>query len=507
VQTDGAGCYIGKYFTAALPLLSKALGVAIENLHTSETGRGKTSLDGHFGTEGASLDRKIATGKHDTVDGRSVTAAKQASPSKATYTEHFQPNRCKMGKLKSQALSGTTAYSHRQYQYDSNLNFVAAKFYKQRSYGGEFLSSLGVEAEKWDAMWELRQPTSTGVITITPAALPEAGASVHKDGDAKAQEKKEKQEKKDSKKRKTTPVEDAWRKVNCAKGVYACPKEGCTRVFMKEAWLRKHTKAGLIDEAVHCVTRNVLRRGKADTNRAGTFSDAVARCLASPNEALGEERALLLSTRQMAVAPTTDSAEYTTITGEAYTATNPIAGWAAKPKRGGGKRYSPDQLRFVNWCYYRGVGSGSKLKPDDAQYLMTIVGTAPFNTRFPDAETAAEWPNSGCPFFRPMQCMDHWVIKPFFSSQQQAFDKKMEGLQQAATPAGIAASNRKVQTAVVKKLKVADIKVELESRGLSTAGNRPELAGRLVDAQLAEQNCNAGFEADLELGEMDVGSE
>jgi len=127
-------------------------------------------------------------------------------------------------------------------------------------------------------------------------------------------------------------------------------------------------------------------------------------------------------------------AALTLYSGAAFVPTMPSVGWAAKVKvarAGGLPKFSEAQMHFVLWCYNRGVKSkGDKLSPIVAAELMRLHGTALGAARFPEDEY---WTARPTPTFRAPELLDHWRIRPWFSTQkakiQAAAKKTIEAAQ------------------------------------------------------------------------------
>ena len=101
-------------------------------------------------------------------------------------------------------------------------------------------------------------------------------------------------------------------------------------------------------------------------------------------------------------------------------------------------KFTTAQLRFLEWCYNRGVESkADKMSPHLAQILMPLHGTIAGQLRFPADEfwLASRVVNKhGKPkcTFRVTELLDHWSFRPWFSQQKGQFDAKIASALKAA---------------------------------------------------------------------------
>jgi hypothetical protein len=216
-----------------------------------------------------------------------------------------------------------------------------------------------------------------------------------------------------------------------AKEGWPCTASYCTRILSSEDRLKQHLANGQ-----HSSGKNPFRRGKAKAAREKFLfrqdlvkESAVRRATAAKLTAPIEEHEPPMATAGVGRAPGTVH-------------WLPVAGWAHKPKRSSGRRYTAGQLEFLRACYQRGVDNKKdKLSAETAEYLMRIHGTAECAARFP---SAAYWAATatGNPTFRWAERLDKWAIKPWFSQQKAAFENKLK--KQAA----VAAADLSVDNAI-----------------------------------------------------------
>eukprot|EP01034_Spumella_vulgaris_P035128 gene35128-43309_t len=62
ILSDGAGCFQGNYLFLILPHLVKMTKIKVIQHIISETGRGKTALDSHFGRANQFLQTNVREG-------------------------------------------------------------------------------------------------------------------------------------------------------------------------------------------------------------------------------------------------------------------------------------------------------------------------------------------------------------------------------------------------------------------------------------------------------------
>ena len=124
IDFDGARCYIGKYLTAAVPLLALAICMPIAHITIGEAGCNKTPQDGHFASAGQAVKAVVASGDQDVEDASSLHQAQAKANMNSTFALHTKLQRAKAGKLSSSASSSgvTVSKSHyRHYQYDGDI--------------------------------------------------------------------------------------------------------------------------------------------------------------------------------------------------------------------------------------------------------------------------------------------------------------------------------------------------------------------------------------------------
>jgi len=55
VKTDGAGAYAGIVFTVGLSMMAELVRIRVTDHYIGESGKNKTTLDGHFGVKGSQV--------------------------------------------------------------------------------------------------------------------------------------------------------------------------------------------------------------------------------------------------------------------------------------------------------------------------------------------------------------------------------------------------------------------------------------------------------------------
>jgi hypothetical protein len=292
-------------------------------------------------------------------------------------------------------------------------------------------------------LWKDGSPPgdSTGVAVIA-AHTPEGAAkkaSSFKTQDEKGAQQEETEKQRESKQKGGGSAQSAAFGTISKRGVFVCPVEGCTRVFMYPKNGENHVARGIRDPSVHCASRSILRQGSAPAAQNTTVADHVKKQLADPSSSAVAGAAAMFVKQEDAVIALRDGAgEYYKIDGTTLEVPHKAKGWAAHGKRGGRRTYTEQQMGFIEWCYQRGCEhKGDKMNSCTAERLMAMVGTSAFNAQFPVQQTTqVGWkypatPDSR-PLFRAKDQLDHWTIKPWFSQQKAAFLGKVQAQVEAA---------------------------------------------------------------------------
>uniref|UniRef100_A0A7S0RI33 Uncharacterized protein n=1 Tax=Pyramimonas obovata TaxID=1411642 RepID=A0A7S0RI33_9CHLO len=197
----------------------------------------------------------------------------------------------------------------------------------------------------------------------------------------------------------------------------------CDISFKSKKLLDKHIAAGLKDPRVHSKGFGRRKGKRAATGQLVSTSDRLKQLVGESNvmsiRNAQEEKGFQLS------------AEYTykLITGKQISLDPLQCGFANKPGRAGKRKYTVKQLAFLKWCYTQGVvDKAKKLTAEAAESLMPLHGTPLGQARYP-ADPYWQVTSDGQPTFPLRELFDRWIIKPWFSSQKQAFDKALSKAQ------------------------------------------------------------------------------
>ena len=164
IESDGAGCYSGKFSRLAIPLLTELTGTKIMYHSTGEAQCNKSTLDGHFGIAGPAVTAVVASGRQDATTAKDVVIAhKKSGAISHTVVREVEVNRQFAGKLGNNALSGipTRSIAFTEMEYDAAGKLSGVRFFKHDGYGtGKFLSRA-----QMDKMWSEPQ-SHTGVVLV-----------------------------------------------------------------------------------------------------------------------------------------------------------------------------------------------------------------------------------------------------------------------------------------------------------------------------------------------------
>lgn len=169
IESDGAGCYTGKFIRLAFPLLSQLSGVQVMFHSTGEAQCNKSVLDGHFGVAGPAVAAVVASGKQDCTTAQEVVRAhKMTGAIQNTVVREVHIDRSKEGKLDNRkALSDVPVRSiaFSAMEYDSDGTFVGVRFFKHAGFGDGKL----ITRAELDSMWGEKQGSTGGVLIDWPA--------------------------------------------------------------------------------------------------------------------------------------------------------------------------------------------------------------------------------------------------------------------------------------------------------------------------------------------------
>ena len=166
IESDGAGCYSGKFARLAIPMLSEITGVQVLYHSTGEAQCNKSMLDNHFGIAGPAVTAVVASGRQDATTARDVVVAHQRSTAIAnTVVREVEIDRSNEGILQPNALKKpdisvrSIALTTMEYGPDRKLSGV--RFFKHAGFGsGQLVTRTAL-----NAMWQKPQG-STGVVLI-----------------------------------------------------------------------------------------------------------------------------------------------------------------------------------------------------------------------------------------------------------------------------------------------------------------------------------------------------
>ena len=164
IESDGAGCYSGKFLRLALPLISEITGTQILYHSTGEAQCNKSSLDGHFGVAGPAIAGVVASGKQNCRTAKDIVIAHKKTAIRSTVVREVEIDRSKQGKLDAnKAMKGipvrSIAFSKMEYSPEGNL--LGVRFFKHYGFGDGFFVSKDALCNMWQ-----KEQGATGVVLI-----------------------------------------------------------------------------------------------------------------------------------------------------------------------------------------------------------------------------------------------------------------------------------------------------------------------------------------------------
>ena len=150
----------------------------IKSHYTGEPGKGKTQLDGHFGTAANKCKQSLATGVHDNVNAATLLGAHEHNGGmEATWAKELVTNRVhgQVAKPKSSALPGIRSYSFRDFVWDPKVKgregFIELKLHLQSRNG----TGLRIPNSKIQQSWEGPKPQGPTKVVSLFAKAPTSG--------------------------------------------------------------------------------------------------------------------------------------------------------------------------------------------------------------------------------------------------------------------------------------------------------------------------------------------
>eukprot|EP00951_Prasinocladus_malaysianus_P013596 scaffold103069_cov34-Prasinocladus_malaysianus.AAC.2 len=168
IESDGAGCYSGKFTRLSFPLLSELTGIQVMFHSTGEAQCNKSSLDGHFGVAGPSVAAVVASGKQNCTTAREVVIAhKKSHAILNTVVREVVVDRSHEGRLdsaKAMANIPVRSIAFSTMHYDAEGKLSAVRFFKHAGFGEGML----VTSEQLQPMWSEKQQTTRAVLIDWP---------------------------------------------------------------------------------------------------------------------------------------------------------------------------------------------------------------------------------------------------------------------------------------------------------------------------------------------------
>ena len=183
----------------------------------------------------------------------------------------------------------------------------------------------------------------------------------------------------------------------------------CGLGYQKRAYLEKH-EALCQGKAVHLPSREMmvkLAAGASTSISVRPVDGAVGQTLSNSG------RYVMINNSEKVIDPR-------------------AAGYARREPRKGKARFTAGQLEYLEWCYTYGLRpNSSKLTAELAAKHMRLRGTREGQQLYPGEAYWAPSPD-GRRTFRLPELLDWWRIKPWFSQQKQAFEKKVASARKGA---------------------------------------------------------------------------
>ena len=478
LMTDGVGCYAGAYLALALIELSTLTGVYILCHNTGEAGKGKTSLDGHFATAGQKVKRVIARGENNTCTPADVHRAQLVDGGvDSTSSTLCSTARTLQAAVKGSAFStlALSKMAHRQYDWgpaaaDGSRVLISMTLRRSSNIG----TGKVILAARLSKYWVGAPQSTTNVQLVGP--LPKMGHPIVLTANGKREKEKEKelaraareQSRVDKVAAATNALEEdkPLDKQQGRQTTYYCDHPGCARYFSTQWYLKKHK-----DKGDHTGGIMHLRKGKPITETTGISMPDVVKKLVTEKGGFAEGfQPVQLKLVGGCELKFVQSSTVVLLTGGTVqrAGADKFLGYAVKPKRGKGtQRFTPAQLEFLKWGYSLGeIDKNQKMTAHVAAEVMQMVGTAIGETRYTTCAGVDKYMKTnadGKATFRVRYLLDVWRIKPWFSQQKAAFNKKMAKAAADASAARQASANEGSQDDILAALD--DEMFEIEDAG------------------------------------------
>lgn len=221
------------------------------------------------------------------------------------------------------------------------------------------------------------------------------------------------------------------------KQTFYCQHKGCTRYFNTSVWLQNH-----MDKGDHTAGIRHLRKGKQILETDGISMAETMKRLVTENGGFAESFQPIQLKSERCGITLLQSAETQLLSGAqvARAGADVFLSYAVKPKRGvGSVRFTPSQLAFLKlkWGYSLGeINKNNKMTANVGAEVVPLVGTMAGEVKLTPPVGAVDpymkANTDGIATFRMKELLDVWRIKPWFSQQKQASNKKLEAAAKAA---------------------------------------------------------------------------
>jgi uncharacterized C2H2 Zn-finger protein len=486
IMTDGAGCFQGKHFFLYLPLLGRLAGIRVTDHYLSETGQGKTILDGHFSRVKQNLWRSVRLGAGD-CDVRNaacaVVAASRAGGIAGTKTFELKINttndECDESKMTINKLCfQNTKFMHRHYNYtNNNTSFEFSEV--ELRYSSNRKVVVTYKSDKFKKWWKSGDfPGDTGVQIIhhnnTTGIIPKHNPTYyHPDdpagrplvvtsaataaeavkglghmalgSDEKKRKNNEKHKKNENKKQKIV-VEKQQKETQhqqklANSELHHCPE--CNEVFYHKANLDKHIATGnhyygssVIKPQTHKYNkkRDKMWMGKTQPNLP-PLQDVIINYIEKDTirkSAAHDLEMTQINTLNSSNSNTNNNTNntITLFDNTTYDVPYPEKEFAVKG-RGGSIRSTLQQMEFVLAKFLAGDSKKQeKITTDEAHNMMRLVGTRQGQQQY-SKHNFMKASDSGYPKFKITLILTKEQIKGYFGQTKQSLKDQVEKLKKA----------------------------------------------------------------------------
>ena len=247
LMTDGAGCYSGVFLAINLVCLVEWTGIRITDHFISESGQGKSILDGMFGVLTQFIRRLTRTGsKYDILKAEHLQQAlcSEGCPP-GNIAEETIFDRAKESHVSKNNFTGLKKFKHRKYLYSERGNCVGIKCFEHSFCNNEgvFKSIDALRnmmfSGKFQAMPNTILLSNTGLPPLKPVVWEEDHSS------QKALKKGQRIEKVAGNRRsKFAAVLSKAQEAKATSRAFPCTTANCHRVFLYRARLLRHLAKG-----------------------------------------------------------------------------------------------------------------------------------------------------------------------------------------------------------------------------------------------------------------------